>query len=1034
MTVDRLGAGIYEDLLEPRLLRQLGVLVGDDIDSDTTRTLVRELQNAEAADRLAMHIDKLIRSAVDSLSADDRALAGTELLNKLIKRLNELAPRADLTQEVPIRPRILQAVHDTGPDGSMRRIGAPITPLLDTTLLTNAPGEPQIGAQIRSEFDSAQSIDVVMAFIRISGLNLILENVERHVVRGGRLRVLTTTYTGSTQAEALQRLVDAGAEVRVSYDISGTRLHAKSWIFHRPRELSTAYVGSSNLTHQAQQSGLEWNVRVSERRNPDVLQKICAVFDSYWQSGDFLDFDYTEFQSRLARPASGNVALSPLQIRLEPFQDRLLELIRLARRQGRHRNLLVSATGTGKTVMAAVDYRDLRATLRRSRLLFVAHRKEILHNALATFRYAVRDASFGELWVDGRRPNDFQHVFASVQSLDAAGIDMLDPGHFDVVIIDEFHHAAAPSYMRLLDMLRPIEVLGLTATPERADGTSVADLFGGRISAELRLWDAIDQRFLTPFSYFGIHDDIDLRNIPFKRGRGYDLEKLTELYTSNDAWTRWVIHHVRRHVDDVNQMKALGFCASVSHAMYMAQRFNEFGIPAVAVSGETPAEQRAAALSQLSQGAVSIIFSVDLFNEGIDLPSVDTLLFLRPTDSPVLFIQQLGRGLRADPSKATCLVLDFVGRHATDYRLDRRFRALLGGTRKSLVEQIEAGFPYLPAGCHMELDQIAQELVLENIRNSVPSTLQRQVEELRQLVSLGVEPNLENYLDATGCELTDVYVGQRCWTDLCERAGLEVQAHGPAETALRRAIGRCLHIDDPVRLQFYERLVSGAAPEVESLDGESRRLTRMMVTALAKDTLQETGDLQLAVNVVWNHPSVLAEFRQVCGQLATKIDHVQERVPSLGDTPLLLHARYTRDEVLAALGVGHDKVPPWREGTKWLPDQRLDVHVITLDKTGKQFSPTTRYRDYALSREMLHWESQSTVSGATPTGRRYQSHAEWGVQQLFFARLSTDDRAFWFLGPATYVSHTADRPMAITWRLATSLPGDLFSQFAAAVA
>jgi superfamily II DNA or RNA helicase len=449
--------------------------------------------------------------------------------------------------------------------------------------------------------------------------------------------VLTTAYTGSTEAKALDALVELGAEVRISYDLSTTRLHAKAWLFHRRTAFSTAYVGSSNLTHSAQVAGLEWNVRVSAARNPDVIHKVAAVFDSYWQGDDFIPYVSAEFaaaieRSRRAGGADGEV-LSPVEVRLEPFQERLLELVEVSRMQGYHRNLLVSATGTGKTVMAAVDYARLRDRLPRARLLFVAHREEILDQSRRTFRQVLADHTFGEKWVGGARPTAFDHVFASVQSLAAGRSEHLTADHFDVVVVDEFHHAAAPSYRFIMEVLRPRELLGLTATPERTDGLPILHWFGDRIAAELRLWDAIEQYRLVPFAYYGIHDGVDLTEVPWRRGRGYDEAALTEVYTSDKAWARFVLRQLERHVDDLSAIRCLGFCVSVAHARYMAERFRELGLAAVAVWGESSDTERRSALRDLRDGKVRVVFSVDLFNEGVDVPNVDTVLMLRPTES-----------------------------------------------------------------------------------------------------------------------------------------------------------------------------------------------------------------------------------------------------------------------------------------------------------------------------------------------------------------------------------------------------------------
>jgi superfamily II DNA or RNA helicase len=322
-------------------------------------------------------------------------------------------------------------------------------------------------------------------------------------------------------------------------------------------------------------SGLEWNVRVSGARNPDVIEKVAAVFESYWNQRDFEPYQHEQFVARTnaAKRTGPSIVLSPIELRPEPFQERLLEQIALARQQGRHKNLLVSATGTGKTVMAALDYARLREALPHARLLFVAHREEILAQSLATFRHALRDHAFGELWVNGQRPERFEHVFASIQSLNATGFANLDPARFDVVIVDEFHHAAAASYRALLEHVRPVELLGLTATPEPSDGLSVLEWFDDRIAAELRLWDAIDQHRLVPFAYFGIHDGLDLRQIPWRRGRGYDVQGLSNLLCATDVWAKLVLKSLRDHVEEPSEVRALGFCVSVEHARFMARVF-----------------------------------------------------------------------------------------------------------------------------------------------------------------------------------------------------------------------------------------------------------------------------------------------------------------------------------------------------------------------------------------------------------------------------------------------------------------------------
>ena len=1026
MADHQLQAGLYEALLTGALDKRLANLVVAAVTPE-----LRALADAEAADRLSRHVAIVVTRAIEALPEHGRAQAGAQIITRLIDLLAEVSRSIDRQVDLPLDPaRVLSAILRRKPDGSPEALDAPLTPLLDTTLLTNSRGEPAVGHELRAEIHSSDAIDVVMAFVRWSGIRPLVDPLRRHCRDGKSLRVVTTTYTNSTELRALDELAALGAEIKVSYDTASTRLHAKAWLFHRKSGYSTAYIGSSNLTHSAMVTGLEWNVRVSGVRNPDVVAKMTAVFDSYWASGDFIPFDRDQFRERTEQTEpEQTLRLSPIEIVLMPFQERLLEQVELARTQGRHRNLLVAATGTGKTVIAAVDYARLREQLPRDRLLFVAHREEILEQSRATFAHALRDPSFGELWVGGKRPSRCEHVFASIQSLNRSGLESVDPAYFDIVVVDEFHHAAAPSYQMLLERIAPRELLGMTATPERADGLDVVRYFDGRIAAELRVWDAIDQQYLVPFSYFGVHDGTDLTHVPWKRGAGYDPTALTNVLTADHAWARRIVEELRRKTGDPQSIRALGFCVSVGHARFMADQFREAGISAVAIWGDSAMEDRTAALRDLANGRVNVVFTVDLFNEGIDVPTVDTLLLLRPTESPTLFLQQLGRGLRRARGKPLCTVLDFVAIHRREFRFDRKLRALLGGTRREVERQVERDFPFLPSGCHMELDPVARDIVLRSIRQAIPSDWRAKCDELR---SLG-DVSLATYLQETGLDLEDVYANNRNWSALRRAVGLPTDDAGPEEDALLRAVGRLLHVDDRERLDAYRSIVARVdAPDPSALSDRERRFARMLIGSLT--TLKSSASLREGLAQLWKHPQVRSELLKLFELLPERVDHLHAAL-NIANVPLAVHARYTRTEILAAFDVGSGVKPmTWQSGVWWDEKSQSDLLAFTLDKSAGSFSPTTRYRDYAISPELIHWESQSVTSLESDTGRRYISQAEQSTNVVLFARLSTADRAFWCLGPATYVSHQGERPIAITWRLHHRLSGDLFAEFAAAVA
>ena len=677
--------------------------------------------------------------------------------------------------------------------------------------------------------------------------------------------------------------------------------------------------------------------------------------------------------------------------------------------------------------MAALDYRNLaRAAEKQPNLLFVAHRREILQQSLRTYREALVDANFGELYVDGARPERWHHVFASVQALSQYGVENIPADHFGVVVVDEFHHAEAPTYRRILDHLQPGELLGLTATPERGDGTDVRALFDGRTAAELRIWDAINQGLLSPFHYFGVGDNTDLTQVPWSRGR-YDEGALSRLYTGNDARAAVVVKEVRDKISAPHQMRALGFCVSIDHAHFMADTFNRAGIAAIALSGQTPSDERAQALTDLRAGVLNVVFAADLLNEGVDIPVVDTVLFLRPAESPTLFLQQLGRGLRLAPDKDVLTVLDFVGNNRAEFRLDLRYRALTGATRKGLERDVDRGFPFLPSGCQIVLDEVTQESVLASVRQHLALRWNLLVRELRAHPT----ESLPQFLDDSGAELSQVIRSDRSWTTLRRHAGTLGEAPTGEEPLLKR-VRALAHVDDLKRAEAYRQLLSGRRG-FDPHDPFSRMLYF---------TIWPSGGGYVDFSQGWTALSSHGEVREEM-QLIIELAFADSRRLTRADDgleglPLALHGSYQREEILAALGHAELNRPPsqFREGVlkTTVSGRTVDAFFITLNKSEAEYSPSTMYRDYPVSPTLFHWESQSTTSVASETGQRY---INGGSTVLLFVRRERKNEfgtaPYTYLGTASHVSHTGDRPIAITWKLVEPMPPDLYSETALAI-
>jgi superfamily II DNA or RNA helicase/HKD family nuclease len=1033
---DHLSPGVYDDLVDLFLREQI-----DQLEARNLRAALTDVDPADIPHRVAQAVHRWVERSLGDIRGDERLEAGVALSQQLLSALRDAVPNAVLTGDELASPlQRLTSIEELLPDGKPRTIEQPLTPLRDTVLMTNARGEPGVGREILAEIASADRIDLICAFIRWTGIRELLPALTRHVETGRQLRVITTTYTGTTEPRALQALQALGGQVKVSYDISTTRLHAKAWLFHRANGHSTVYIGSSNLTFSAQVTGLEWNVRAGQQSNPALVDKFEATFSSYWANPQFEPFETERFGKALRKQTpDDDVALTPFDIQPYPFQRQILEKLRVDRRRGHPHNLVVAATGTGKTVMAGLDYRELKAHLPRARLLYVAHRKEILNQSRATFRHILKDGAFGELWLAGRRPVRWEHVFASIQTLDRNDLSALATDHFDIVIVDEFHHAAASSYREFLDYIRPVHMLGLTATPERADNLDILHWFGGRIAVELRLWDALEQELLSPFHYFGIHDGSDLSTITWRRGKGYgyDRTELTNLYTADHIWVSKVLQAVTGKIGDPKKMRALGFCVSIDHARFMASQLNRANLRAVAIVADTLPEEREDALKRLRSGELQAVFTVDLFNEGIDVPAIDVVLMLRPTESATVFLQQLGRGLRRAEHKDVLTVLDFVGHQRKEFRFDQRYRRMLGRSRTELISDIDQEFPYLPAGCHMELDPVVSEIVLDNIRRALPTAWPRRVQELRELGDV----SLVDYLNQTGLDLDDIYRANHYWTEI-RRAAAHLPAAGPdGEAKLGRGIGRLQHIDDLERLEFLKGVAaSKTPPAVDDLNEHQQRQLQMALLTVFSPRKGDFTSLQEATDALWAHPELLTEFSQVLDLLDDQVVHLHQSLNVPSPVPLQIHAHYSRDEVLAAFGASSVTAPlPLPSGVYWHEPTQTDIFFVTLQKSEGDFSPTTRYKDYAISDNLFHWESQGATAVRSATGQRYLNHRERGTRVALFVRTAKSSGSnrtlpYFCAGLANYVSHESDRPIAITWQLETPLPGDLFIEYRAAVA
>ena len=1027
-----LEKGIYEELIN--------LWIKGEIENNKNDKISTDKVDSESSSRLlSIYVAEKLENTLQMMKDNNINLSSrVKFVNELLEKIDSYSDINQCNQIIDPPEILLSVLNNSSSDKNIKNIiPRPATSIAYSSLFTGSIAEPRLYSELKAEIITSDSINMLVSFIKWSGLRLIWNELKTFTEKGGHLRVVTTTYMGATEIKSIEELCKlSNTEIKISYDTKNTRLHAKTYIFRRKTGFSTAYVGSSNLSNAAISGGLEWNVKVAGKDMPEMLNKIQETFETYWHSDSFSE--YKESQSDELRKALNREIRKNgepeyiFDIKPYDYQSKILDELDADRRlRGNYRNLVVSATGTGKTVISAFDYaRFARLHPGKNRLLFIAHREEILKQSLQCFRSVLRDYNFGEMYTGNYKPESMEHIFMSVQTFNSMRPDLtFDEDYYDFIIIDEFHHAPARSYRPILKHFKPQILLGLTATPERMDGKDILKYFNDHITSEIRLPEAIDRGILSPFQYFGVTDTMDLTAVTWKKG-GYDPVELENLYANsrNKSLERAALIRdaIRRYISSIDDLKCLGFCVSVGHARYMADYFNNNGISAIALTGNSPREERNNAHSRLRKGEIKIIFAVDIYNEGIDIPEINTILFLRPTESLTVFIQQLGRGLRLSEGKECLTVLDFVGRSNAKYNFSGKFLALMRKRAISIKDEITSGFMDLPRGCYIELEKQAQEYILENIKKSYSSrnSLISRIEEFNS--NSGIPVTLQNFLDFYHLTPGDIYI-RKNFSRLCVSAGIMEDFHEDIEETITKAMKRICQINSYSWIKtILKKFMIPAAVSMDSLSHEEIKMADMFYYTIWNMPVDQSGfsDPLAALNSLKKYPVLYRELKELLDYLLSKIDFI-EGIPSEESVvPLRLYSSYSKNQVLAAMGV--ENPSSVREGVKYIPKKHIDVLFVTLNKSEKYFSSTTMYNDYAIDQTMFHWETQSTVSPSSPTARRYFGSPDNGNTVLLFVREFRENlmgaSPYIFMGSVRYKSHSGSNPVSIIWELERPIP------------
>ncbi|MBL1321337.1 MAG: DUF3427 domain-containing protein [Methylophaga sp.] len=1054
--------GIYEQLITQ--------LVEQNIDREVFYVGERSLEAAEAATWLSRFLTRIIEIAMDSVpSGASRIQEQISLANTIVLWLSKHIKDEELISEnlLDSQGKILTALLDKN-----NPIAAdlpqyvesimPITGLTQSELFCGSNVGTSLETEIKREIQSSDKIYWLVSFIKWAGIRIFKNELESFTRSGKQLKIITTSYMGATDAKAVEFLASLpNTEVKLSYNTNRERLHAKSYLFMRNTGFHTGYIGSSNLSHSALTSGLEWNLKITSQEIPHIIEKSLSTFETYWESPDFEYFD-GEIESReklsnalQAAKGSFNNSMPNFYFDIKPHshQQAILEKLQVERElHGRYRNLVVAATGTGKTIISAFDFSRFYKKSPEAKFLFIAHREEILKQALGAYRGVLKNSSFGELWVGNNKPSKYQHLFASIQSLNNQ-IDTLalSEDYFDYIVIDEVHHIAASSYRAVLKCFSPQILLGLTATPERHDGTDILSDFCNVIAAEIRLPEAINQRHLSPFQYFAINDETDLTKISWSKGR-YDVAELTRLYTYNDQRVLRILQSLDEIVTDISQMRALAFCVSKDHAKFMAQKFTLQNIACGVLTSDN-SQEREIQQQRLHSKQINVLFVVDIFNEGVDIPELDTLLFLRPTESLTVFLQQLGRGLRLTNDKECCTILDFVGNSRPEYDFSNKFRALVGKTNQSIAKEVKQGFPHLPLGCRIELQEKTQAMILKNISQAALNK--------NKLISLIINfPHITNlpltllnflhiYPNVTLEDIYKVKFGKfGGWTVLLAASKEKEIDKQAIYTAYYRAINnRLMNCSSISYLRFIKALCDNnfsiTSINIQEGTPKTKQLFALMCHYDFWDkTGSQAGFSFLAESLIaLKNTALQNELSEAISILIERLDVSEFDMPAVNNSaidasPLKMHVRYAKEHILVAFGDStFTKKSSSREGVLNIVDANTELLFVTLNKCEKQFSATTMYHDYAISPTLFHWQTQNSARPNSGRGLGYIKQKENNKTVLLFVREQAKDEngrtmGFVNFGPVDFVKYEGSQPMNITWKLMHPMPAYLWHETA----
>ncbi|AMO58289.1 restriction endonuclease subunit R [Endozoicomonas montiporae] len=955
--------------------------------------------------------------------------------------------------------------------------------LISPSLITNSKtAKTNFFKNLKFELQTADQFNFMVSFIRKSGLQLLLNPLQSFLSRGKKGRILTSVYMNITQPEALRKLLDqSNIETRV-YCTQHESFHTKAYLFQREYSRNnSALIGSSNISKSALINGEEWNVKIPRSNTAEIYDQAYTRFEKLWNSENsipltesFID-EYEAFYEDnskkeftngktfdfLKKSHLNSHSISKHTISPNAMQKEALENLVAIRKKGEQRAVAIAATGTGKTYLAAFDAYQFKA----SRVLFLAHRDELLESAIKTFSEVFQNDQLCGKLTGKTKEFDRPFLFSTIQTLSKDNnLSKFDLEAFDYIVVDEFHHAQASTYLKVINYFSPKFLFGMTATPERMDGRDVLKLCNYNIVCDIRLRDALSMDLLAPFHYFGVADEtVDYDEIEQNNGL-YVEKKLVEQLNTNER-ADYIIKQIKKYTFQKEKLCALGFCVNRDHANFMSQSFNDKGITSTVLTGLSSPQERQDQIKHLqdAEHPLEIIFTVDIFNEGIDIPQVNLLLFLRPTESSTIFIQQLGRGLRKVRGKEYVTVLDFIGNHQNSFMVPL---ALSGETGRRdfdkdyLKRSIRSEFSDLPAGCYVELDEIAKEKIiakLDSIRLDKVDYLKRLYQQFKQ--DLGSSPEILDFytseyapnpyfffskfgslyqtknrcgdLESNPIELVNnIYL-----QEIAERLESVLPLKWPYEFAIISVIldqkNASISISDVIKK--LETLFN--------INFEPKQHKALIFSAMKELSLGYKRMTWSFGKLESDAFKINTDFIELIKSSDFAKKYIQDRIdygiklfrrqykPDIFLTKgqrFALYQNYTRNDI-QFLSEDTAQKGSWREGVKRVGQDYF--LFINLNKE-EEVDEHLKYKDFFMNPSTFHWQSQNQTSHTSNVGQHYINHKKASYRIHLFVRKAAKQYnitlPFMYLGQADYVSSSGDQPMSVIWKLHNTVPLELY--------